>query len=146
LKFAGRAKDTIVLFGGENVEPQPIEDTLIQSDYIHQIVVVGQDKKTLGALIVPAKEAVLKYAEENKLQLPAEMRDWPVNADIQKLFKAEIKERVSDKAGFKNFEKVTTFTVIPDEFKIGEELTQTLKVRRNVVFEKYAKQIEDMYK
>lgn len=146
LKFAGRAKDTIVLFGGENVEPQPIEDTLIQSEYIHQIVVVGQDKKTLGALIVPAKEAVQKYAEANKISLPAEMRDWPVNADIQKLFKSEIKDRVSEKAGFKNFEKVTTFRVIPDEFKIGEELTQTLKVRRNVVFDKYAKQIEEMYK
>jgi long-chain acyl-CoA synthetase len=146
LKFAGRAKDTIVLFGGENVEPQPIEDTLIQSEYIHQIVVVGQDKKTLGALIVPAKEAVLKYAEANKISLPAEMRDWPVNADIQKLFKSEIKERVSEKAGFKNFEKVTTFAVVPDEFKVGEELTQTLKVRRNVVFDKYAKQIEEMYK
>lgn len=146
LKFAGRAKDTIVLFGGENVEPQPIEDTLVQSQYIHQVVVVGQDKKTLGALIVPAKEAVQKYAEENKISLPAEMRDWPINADIQKLFKAEIKDRVSDKAGFKNFEKVSTFAVIPDEFKIGDELTQTLKVRRNVVFDKYAKQIEDMYK
>ncbi|MBX3721019.1 MAG: AMP-binding protein [Turneriella sp.] len=146
LKFAGRAKDTIVLFGGENVEPQPIEDTLIQSEYIHQIVVVGQDKKTLGALIVPAKEAVQKYATEKKISLPAEMRDWPVNAEIQKLFKTEIKERVSEKAGFKNFEKVTTFAVIPDEFKVGDELTQTLKVRRNVVFDKYAKQIEEMYK
>ncbi len=146
LKFAGRAKDTIVLFGGENVEPQPIEDTLIQSDYIHQIVVVGQDKKTLGALIVPAKEAVQKFAEENKISLPAEIRDWAGNSDIQKLFKAEIKDRVSEKAGFKNFEKVTTFTVIPEEFKVGEELTQTLKVRRNVVFDKYAKQIEEMYK
>lgn len=146
LKFAGRAKDTIVLFGGENVEPQPIEDTLIQSDFIHQIVVVGQDKKTLGALIVPAKEAVQKYADENKISLSTEMRDWAGNSDIQKLFKTEIKERVSEKAGFKNFERVTTFTVIPEEFKVGEELTQTLKVRRNVVFDKYAKQIEEMYK
>ncbi len=146
LKFAGRAKDTIVLIGGENVEPQPIEDTLIQSEYIHQVVVVGQDKKSLGALIVPAKEAVQKYASEQKITLPAEMRDWPLNPEIQKLFKAQIKERVSEKAGFKSFEKVNAFTVIPDEFKIGEELTQTLKVRRNVVFDKYAKQIEEMYK
>jgi len=146
LKFAGRAKDTIVLFGGENVEPQPIEDTLIQSEYIHQVVVVGQDRKTLGALIVPAKEAVLKYAEERKITLPADVRDWPTNAEIQKLYKNEIKERISEKAGFKNFEKVTTFAILPEEFKVGDELTQTLKVRRNVVFEKYARQIEEMYK
>lgn len=146
LKFAGRAKDTIVLFGGENVEPQPIEDTLIQSEYIHQVVVVGQDRKTLGALIVPAKEAVLKYAEEHKITLPSDMRDWPMNAELQKLYKTEIKERISEKAGFKNFEKVTTFAILPEEFKVGDELTQTLKVRRNVVFEKYAQQIEEMYK
>lgn len=145
LKFAGRAKDTIVLFGGENVEPQPIEDTLIQSEYIHQVVVVGQDRKTLGALIVPAKEAVLKYAEARKLSLPADVREWPLNADVQKLYKNEIKERISEKTGFKNFEKVATFALIPEEFRVGDELTQTLKVRRNVVFEKYAKQIDGMY-
>jgi long-chain acyl-CoA synthetase len=146
LKFAGRAKDTIVLIGGENIEPQPIEDTLIQSEFIHQIVVVGQDKKTLGALIVPAKEAVEKYAQANQITLSGDMRDWLENADLQKLFKIEIKNRVSDKAGFKSFERVTTFSLLPTEFTIGDELTQTLKVRRNVVFDKYAKQIEEMYK
>ncbi|MEQ9362592.1 MAG: AMP-binding protein, partial [Leptospirales bacterium] len=53
VKFAGRAKDTIVLAGGENVEPGPIEVTLTESVYVGQCVVVGQDRKTLSALIVP---------------------------------------------------------------------------------------------
>lgn len=145
LKFAGRAKDTIVLLGGENVEPGPIEDTLSQSEYIQQVVVVGQDKKTLGALIVPAKEAVQRYAAERGISLPEDMREWPQHPEVQKLFRNEIKERVSEKNGFKTFEKVTTFAILPEEFKVGEELTQTLKVRRNVVFEKYAKEIERMY-
>ncbi|HRS75220.1 MAG TPA: AMP-binding protein, partial [Anaerolineaceae bacterium] len=52
LQFLGRAKDTIVLLGGENVEPAPIEDKLLEDPLISQVIVVGQDKKTLGALIV----------------------------------------------------------------------------------------------
>lgn len=53
LKFAGRAKDTIVLSGGENLEPAPIEAKLTESEFISQVIVVGQDKKNLGVLIVP---------------------------------------------------------------------------------------------
>uniref|UniRef100_UPI0035932816 AMP-binding protein n=1 Tax=Microcoleus sp. TaxID=44472 RepID=UPI0035932816 len=53
LVLTGRAKDTIVLSNGENIEPQPIEDACIRSPYIDQIIVVGQDQKSIGALIVP---------------------------------------------------------------------------------------------
>ena len=59
-KILGRSKETIVLRGGENVEPVPIEDRLNQSDYISQIMVVGQDQKFLGALIVPNIEEMEK--------------------------------------------------------------------------------------
>ena len=145
LKFAGRAKDTIVLLGGENVEPQPIEDVLSQSVLIAQVVVVGQDKKTLGALITPAREAVLNRAREAGENLDDDIAAWSSNAWVAKLYKEEIRKHVSDKNGFKSFEKVTTFALLPQEFQVGEELTQTLKVRRNVVFEKYTKEIESMY-
>ncbi len=145
LKFAGRAKDTIVLFGGENVEPQPIEDVLSQSDFIAQIVVVGQDRKSLGALIVPAKEAVQKALAAQGESVGDDVFAWRTNEAVLKLFKNEIKNRVSDKTGFKAFEKVNAFALLPKEFQVGEELTQTLKVRRNVVFEKYAKEIDSLY-
>ena len=145
LKFAGRAKDTIVLLGGENVEPQPIEDVLSQSEYIAQLVVVGQDRKTLGALIVPAGEAVRNALAAQGQTIGEDVASWISNDAVQKLFKNEIKSRVSDKSGFKAFEKVTTFALLPNEFQIGDELTQTLKVKRNVVFEKYAKEIDGMY-
>ena len=58
LSLTGRAKETIVLLGGENIEPSPIEDALKESPYLSQIMVVGQDKKHLGALIVPNFDAV----------------------------------------------------------------------------------------
>ena len=55
--LAGRSKDTIVLSNGENVEPQPIEDACCASSYISHMLVVGQDKRMLGALVAPHTEA-----------------------------------------------------------------------------------------
>ena len=127
------------------MEPQPIEDVLSQSEYIAQLVVVGQDRKTLGALIVPAGEAVCNALAAQGQTIGEDVASWISNDAVQKLFKNEIKSRVSDKSGFKAFEKVTTFALLPNEFQIGDELTQTLKVKRNVVFEKYAKEIDGMY-
>ena len=69
LKITGRAKDTIVLRGGENVEPAPIEQKLAESEYISQAVVVGQDQKYLAALIVPDRDAIVAWAEENAVPI-----------------------------------------------------------------------------
>jgi len=145
LKFAGRAKDTIVLLGGENVEPQPIEDALSQSDLVLQVVVVGQDKKTLGALIVPNADAVKKALQTLGKSVSDDITTWNKEPAVISLFKDEIKTRNSEKVGFKVFEKVTSFHLLAREFQPGDELTQTLKVRRNVVFEKYKNEIEGLY-
>jgi acyl-CoA synthetase (AMP-forming)/AMP-acid ligase II len=67
IKITGRAKDTIVLLGGENIEPAPIERAIKACEYVEAVVVLGQDKKYLAALIVPAKEALLAFAGENDL-------------------------------------------------------------------------------
>ncbi|MCB1314735.1 MAG: AMP-binding protein [Leptospiraceae bacterium] len=146
LKFAGRAKDTIVLLGGENLEPEPIEFALSQSQYVHQVIVVGQDKKTLGALIVPGQAAIEHHLKDmGEKNMPA-MADYNNNDMIVNLFKREIKERISANNGFKSFEKVTAFHLLPAEFTVGDELTQTMKMRRNVIFDKYAKEIDNMYR
>lgn len=72
LILTGRVKDTIVLSNGENIEPEPIEDACSRSRYIDQIVVVGQDQQSLGALIVPNFDALKDWAKEQHvdLQLP----------------------------------------------------------------------------
>ena len=57
ITLAGRSKDTIVLSNGENIEPQPIEDACCSSPYIAHLVIVGQDKRMLGALVWPKEEA-----------------------------------------------------------------------------------------
>jgi long-chain acyl-CoA synthetase len=61
LVLTGRAKDTVVLAGGENVSPQPIEDNLSQSPIIKHAMVFGQDKRTLGVLVSLDKEAMQQY-------------------------------------------------------------------------------------
>ena len=145
LKFAGRAKDTIVLLGGENVEPEPIEFILIQSDFIHQIIIVGQDKKTLGALIVPNFEKTTKILSEKHISIP-DYDKWNLDTSIRDLFKNEIKNRISNNKSFKSFEKVSNFYLLSKEFEVGKELTQTLKLKRNVISELYKKEIEELYK
>lgn len=145
IKFAGRAKDTIVLAGGENVEPEPIEVRLTSNPFIQQAVVVGQDQKSLGVLIYPNVERV-KEELKAKVQLPDNLEEWNHIKEVQHLFSEILKEEVSSKNGFKAFERVTHFYIIPEELKKGVEMTETMKVKRNKVFEKYAKQIQEMYK
>ncbi|MCB1139322.1 MAG: AMP-binding protein [Leptospiraceae bacterium] len=145
LKFAGRAKDTIVLMGGENIEPEPLEFALSQSPLVHQVMVVGQDRKYLGALIVPDHDAMEKALKELNLAGAIDPQYYNLNEDIVKLYKKEIRARVGQETGFKAFERIGTFYLLPEPFKPGEELTQTLKMRRNVVTEKYEHQISQMY-
>ena len=64
IKIVGRAKETIVLSGGENIEPVPIEDKCLESDFIDQIIVLGQDQKYIAALIVPNFELLEQKAAE----------------------------------------------------------------------------------
>ncbi|EMO24722.1 hypothetical protein LEP1GSC170_2367 [Leptospira interrogans serovar Bataviae str. HAI135] len=68
------------------------------------------------------------------------------DSDIITLFKNEIKTFVSSENGFKNFEKVSNFRILNKKFEPGDELTQTMKIKRNIVADKYKKEIEEMYR
>ncbi len=146
LKFAGRAKDTIVLAGGENVEPGPIEMKLLENGFLNQAVVVGQDKKTLGALLVPNYDRTKEAFGARGLQVPEDHGKWNADPEIRKFFSDIIKQQVSGTTGFKTFEKVTGFHIMHKEFEKGKEMTETMKIKRNVVFDMYEKEIESLYK
>ena len=143
LMFAGRSKETIALAGGENIEPVPIEDKLLASEYIDQVMVVGDDRKTLGVLIVPNFEKV--RAQNGIKGLPESQ--WNENVAVREIFKKEIHERVSAKSGFKNFEIIpkNLFYLVPRQFEIGQELTRTYKLRRTVIKDLYKAEIDAMY-
>ncbi len=145
-RFAGRAKDTIVLLGGENIEPVPIEDKIKESPYVTNVMVVGQDRKTLGAIVTPNVDAVKEWASVTKVQLPPDANRWNENPELRNLYKGEIRRLVSDKNGFKSFEKVTNFHILHKDFEAGKEMTETLKVKRNVVADMYAKEIDTLYR
>jgi long-chain acyl-CoA synthetase len=140
----GRSKETIVLLGGENVEPVPIEEKLTQSPLIDQVMVVGQDQKFLAALVVPNDEALDEFVSEQGIQYVerGELLDHP---EVTERFREEINTLVSSKTGFKAFERVFRFTLLPSHFEVGKELTHTLKIRRAVVNDLYADEIGSLF-
>lgn len=144
-KIIGRSKETIVLRGGENIEPVPIEERLMQSKYISQVMIVGQDQKFLGALIIPETEAIEKLAIEKGISY-LEKEELINNPFIQELVNNEIQELVNAKTGFKAFERIFRFKLLPKEFEVGVELTQSLKIKRNVVARIYKNEIKDIFK
>ncbi|NJR22207.1 MAG: long-chain fatty acid--CoA ligase [Richelia sp. CSU_2_1] len=143
LILTGRAKDTIVLTNGENIEPQPIEDACLRSPYIDQIMLVGQDQKSVGALIVPNREAVEKWAAE---QTPSIHEiDWNSKA-IQDLFRKELNREVQNRPGYRADDRIGPFRLIQEPFSMENGmLTQTLKIKRPVVTEHYRDMIDGMF-
>jgi long-chain acyl-CoA synthetase len=144
LTITGRAKDTVVLLGGENVEPVPIENKLSESPFIFQVMVVGQDQKNLGAIIVPDFEKLTEWAAENGIteKDPAKLIE---NAKVVDFYKKEIKALNNTKTGFKSFEQVTPFFLITKQFEVGDELTNLQKMKRHLITEKYKAKITALY-
>jgi long-chain acyl-CoA synthetase len=161
LVLTGRAKDTIVLTNGENIEPQPIEDACLRSPYIDQIMLVGQDQRSLGALIVPNFEALQQWAASEKLHLhlpnsiaagsdvPAQEFRKEIDLDskeVQNLLRAELNREVQNRPGYRLDDRISTFKLILEPFSIENGMmTQTLKIRRPVVTERYRDIINGMF-
>jgi len=144
LKITGRAKDTIVLLGGENIEPLPIEQKLTESEYIDTAVVVGQDQKFLAALLVPNFDAVERYADENHIPYD-KIEDLMESEDIRELFDSEINYYVSEHTGFRTFERVYRFKLLKSAFQVGDELSAKQEIKRHVIAEKYADEITKLF-
>ncbi len=137
VKIVGRSKETVVLLGGENVEPVPIEGKISQSPMVDQVMVVGQDKKALGALIVPS----LEYFKDKGATHEALSK----NEEVYRMVRDEVKNIVSAEGGFKAFERVTDVRLVPKPFEVGDELTNLFKLKRHLITEKYSALIESMY-
>jgi long-chain acyl-CoA synthetase len=144
LVYLGREKDTIVLSGGENLEPAPIEDKLRESFFINQVMVVGQDEKSLGVIITPAVEFIEDWAKQNGVKL-GDQKTWNENPNLRNLYKEEIRNLISTESGFKPFERITGFHILHKDFDPGVEMTQTMKIKRSVVTDMYEKEINEIY-
>ncbi|MDE7370067.1 MAG: AMP-binding protein, partial [Muribaculaceae bacterium] len=137
-----RIKDLFKTSNGKYIAPQAIESRLGEDKYIEQVAVIGDQRKYVTAIIIPAFEALKEYAQSKKIDFKS-IEDLIKNSEIVKL----INERIENlQKGFANFEKVKKFTLLPKEFTMENgELTNTLKLRRPVIYDRYAKEIEAMY-
>lgn len=144
LRITGRAKDTIVLSGGENVEPAPIEEKLRQSAYIAQAMVVGQDQKFLGALIVAEEDTLVEWAAEQGMT-GGTLRDLVAEPSVRKHIRAEIDQVVNRANGFRNFELVNRFVLLAAPFEVGRELSAKQEIKRHVIAEEYAEDIASLF-
>jgi long-chain acyl-CoA synthetase len=155
LVITGRAKDTIVLSNGENIEPQPIEDACVRSPYIDQIMLVGQDQKALGALIVPNLDTLIQWAKDNhpSLQIPHADTDLTTlpqsdlySRPVLDLFKQELNREVKNRPGYRADDQIKAFRLILEPFsQANGMMTQTLKIKRPVVTERYRDMIVGMF-
>ena len=154
--LTGRAKDTIVLTNGENIEPQPIEDVCVQSPYIDQMMLIGQDQRSLGAIIVPNVDALQQWTATQSLFLDVP-GDEAVNTQdfetvsleddlVQKLFRKELNDRVKDRPGYRLDDRIGPFRLVEEPFSIENGMmTQTLKIKRPVVAARYRDMIDKMF-
>ncbi len=154
LTITGRAKDTIVLTNGENIEPQPIEDACLRSPYIDQIMLVGQDEKTLGAIIVPNLDAIEQWADQHNVSIRVPSASTAADhhsltlddPDVYNLLRNELNREVKNRPGYRPDDRIASFRVILEPFSIENGLmTQTLKIRRAVVMDRYRGMIDGMF-
>jgi long-chain acyl-CoA synthetase len=145
LRITGRAKDTIVLRGGENIEPVPIECKLRESPYIQQCMVAGQDQKYLAAIIIPWQQALMDFAEENSIPIV----DYDLllqQPEIIELIASEVSDLISAKNGFKAFERIYKFVLQVKPFEAGKELSGKGELLRHKIMETYGKEVHKLFK
>ena len=151
LVLTGRAKDTIVLSNGENIEPLPLENACARSPYIDQIMVVGQDQRSLGALIVPNLEVLKQWEASQEGQGDKGTRgqgETPhlESKPVQNLFRQELNREVQNRPGYRPDDRIGTFKLILEPFSVENGMmTQTLKIKRPVVSDHYSDLIEKMF-
>jgi long-chain acyl-CoA synthetase len=141
LSITGRKKDIIITAGGKNITPANLEAEIKQSPYVSQCVVVGDRRPYLVALITLDMEECAKLCEEKGWPAdPAQLRE---NAEMKAIIQQHL-DQVNEK--FARVEQVKKFEILPHDLSQETgELTPTLKVKRNVVAEKYEKDVEALY-
>ena len=138
--IVGRIKDTIVLMGGENVEPEPIEEKMKESLYIDHVAVVGQDRKQLSAIIALNQDRLMQLAQDMKLAPISVLVDGKFSIEhdrITEILMKEVNALLTKAHGFRPFEKIAKILPVKNDFSIGKELTQTLKIKRQYISERF---------
>ncbi len=145
LKITDRKKNLIVTAGGKNIAPATVERQITSSKFIEQSVVVGDRQKYLVAILVPAFDIFAKWG---KLQDPPieffTYEDVAKSKIVDKLIKDELNAHQQELA---RYEQIKYFFIAPQPFAIETgELTASMKIKRNMIIEKYSLELEELYK
>ncbi len=142
LLITGRLKELIVTSYGKKVAPVPLEAEIGKSPHIDQVLLFGDNKKFITALIVPQREAIERYAREKTITA-TDYAEILARSEIRELIAAEIEAATADLAPF---QKIRAFTLLSEGFTVANELlTPTLKLRRQRIVERYRNEIDAMY-
>ena len=137
-----RIKDLYKTSNGKYIAPQMIEGRISEDKYIDQVVVIGDERKFVSALIVPNFEILKGYADKQGITYTSD-EDLIENADIRNFLAGRIELK---QAQFTSYEKIKKYTLLAQPFTMqAGELTNTLKLRRKIVLDKYAGVIDKMY-
>jgi len=141
-RITDRMKDIIITAGGKNITPSELENELKFSPYVTDAVVIGDQRPYLTVIIMIDQENVEKYAQDNDVPFSnyASLTRAP---EVQALIQTEI-DRVNKK--FARVEQIKKFFLLDTQLSAeDEELTPTMKLKRKLVQQKYAGQIDAMY-
>ena len=140
LRITDRIKHMIVTLGGKNVYPGPIEERLGASPLVDQVLVVGEAREFLTALVVPDAEALAAHAAAHGWTLPADPAAAP---EAVALFEALIQEQAREAA---SHEKVRAVRLVAEPFSVDNGLlTPTMKLKRKAIEAQYAALVDEMY-
>lgn len=143
LYMTERIKDLFKTANGKYIAPQALETRLCEDKYIEMVAVVADKRKFVSAIIVPAFDMLKQYANEKGIAYSSSA-ELVQNPAILALYKAEIADKLK---AFAPYEQVKRFTLLGHPFTMESgELTNTLKVKRRVVYDRYANEIEAMYR
>ncbi len=144
LVLTGRAKDTIVLSSGENIEPGPLEDALAAHPLVEQVMLVGQDRRQLGALVVPRAEALAAFAAAQVGAAPV-AAGTGIDPALLRALRGEFNRLLAARPGSRADERLAGVALV-EPFSIENGLlTQTLKQRRDRIADRDAAAIERIY-
>ncbi len=143
LIITDRKKSLFKTSGGKYIAPTPIENMFLGSKYIDQFIIIGDKRMFISALIVPDFEALKEYADANRISY-TNAEDLIKLKQIDEMMKKEFSKFQKKLA---SYEKIRKFTLLDKPFSIESgEMTPSLKLKRNVIEERYSDLIEDMYK
>lgn len=142
LVLTERVKDLFKTANGKYIAPQMLESRLAENKYIDEVAVIGDERKYVTALVVPNLSQLRKWAEKRGL----DYSDTPALLKNPRTIVFMMKEIDAIQKDLADYEKIKKITLLPNHFSISNgEVTNTMKVRRKVVAQRYSQEIESMY-